>query len=142
MYSNTINTSEFIPALKKDGVGIVYTALAAPPLSYPNAKSFIEKYQAQYKIEPTGNSVLGFDTMKTVLQGLRDAISQHANTKLPTRAEVMYAIRHVNIGSKELMSGGISFNQIGDRTEATVFVLRVGEDGVARVNMAIKVKQP
>jgi branched-chain amino acid transport system substrate-binding protein len=142
MGADGLDVPELIPALKQDGVGLLYTTLVAPPMSYPNAKGFVINYNKQYKIEPTGNSVLGYDAMKGALQSLRDAIAKVGAKKPITRAEVMDSVRNINIQSMDLASGAMSFNKIGDRKEVTVFVLRVGEDGIARVNTAIKVKQP
>jgi branched-chain amino acid transport system substrate-binding protein len=139
--SDGFDVPEFITTLKEEANGVLYTSVVAPPLSYPNSKAFMEGYRKMYKKEPGGYAVFGFDCMKTALQGLRDAITNDGG-KLPTRAQVMDATRKVQIDSRDLVSGSMAFNSIGDRTEVTVFVLRVGEDGVARVNTAVKVKQP
>jgi branched-chain amino acid transport system substrate-binding protein len=139
--SDGFDVPEFISTLKDEAKGVMYTSVVAPPLSYPNSKVFMEGYRKMYKKEPGGYAVFGFDCMKTALQGLRDAVANNGG-KLPSRADVMEATRKVQIEPRDLVTGGMAFNSIGDRTEATVFVLRVGEDGVARVNTAVKVKQP
>lgn len=139
--SDGLDVPDFIATLKEEAKGVLYTSVVAPPLSYPNSKAFVESYRKLYKREPGGYAVFGFDAMKTALQGLRDAITNNGS-KLPTREQVMDATRKVQIDSRDLVTGSMAFNSIGDRTEATVFVLRVGEDGIARVNTAVKVKQP
>lgn len=101
---------------------IYFTTVAAPITALPAAKVFATSYQKTFNDAAQGFGAFGYDAAKVALQGILSAVRTNGN-KLPSRQQVETAIRKGNFTG--LLSGNVSFNSVGDRKAATLYVMRV-----------------
>ncbi|WP_102126837.1 branched-chain amino acid ABC transporter substrate-binding protein [Deinococcus planocerae] len=115
---------------------LYFTTGAAPVEALPAAKTFAANYQKAFGQPAQGFAVYGYDAAKVVLQGILNAAKANGN-KAPTRAQVESAIRKGNFSG--LLSGTASFNSVGDRKAATLYVMKVG-GGQVKLSTSLPVK--
>ncbi|WP_216320397.1 branched-chain amino acid ABC transporter substrate-binding protein [Deinococcus aestuarii] len=115
---------------------VYFTTGAAPVEALPAAKTFAATYRKAFGQPAQGFAVYGYDAAKVVLQGILNAAKANGN-KAPTRAQVESAIRKGNFTG--LLSGQASFNSVGDRKAATLYVMRVG-GGQVKLSTTLPVK--
>ncbi len=101
---------------------LVYTSAGAPPSAYPNSAQFITDYTDKFGSAPVTYGAEAYDSTGIILQGILKA-AQDANGEIPTRAAVAAAVRATT--DYEGLTGTISFDGNGDRTEANYFVFQV-----------------
>ena len=80
--------------------------------------------------------MFGYDAAKVVLQGILNAARANGN-KAPSRAQVESAIRGGTFSG--LLSGRVTFNSVGDRQAATLYVMKVG-GGKVKLSTTLPVK--
>ncbi|MFC3835105.1 MULTISPECIES: branched-chain amino acid ABC transporter substrate-binding protein [Deinococcus] len=115
---------------------IYFTTVAAPIDALPAAKVFAANYKKTFNDDAQGFGAFGYDAAKVVLQGILNAARNNGN-KLPTRTQVETAIRKGNFTG--LLSGAVSFNSVGDRRAATMYVVGVTA-GAFKLDSSINVK--
>ncbi|PNY82664.1 branched-chain amino acid ABC transporter substrate-binding protein [Deinococcus koreensis] len=115
---------------------IYFTTVAAPIEALPAAKVFAASFKKTFNDDAQGFGAFGYDAAKVVLQGILSAARANGN-KLPSRAQVETAIRKGNFTG--LLSGNVSFNSVGDRRAATMYVVGV-TGGKFKLNSSIAVK--
>jgi branched-chain amino acid transport system substrate-binding protein len=101
-------------------IGSYYTSTAAGVANTDKGNAFAASYQAAYGRAPEGYAAYGFDAMSVALDGIKTAIAAN-NGALPTREQVVAAIRATS--GYEGVATNVTFNSIGDNTEAKVYVL-------------------
>ena len=137
MGADGIDNDQFRQGAGKDAVGVYHTGIAAPPAAYPRANTFIARFKKTFGKNPDVNQVLGYDAFRVVAQAIVDAVRRNGNLK-PSREAVEKALRQVTV--RNLITGEVKFNSAGDRINASMFVLKVGEDLVSRVSASLVVK--
>lgn len=103
---------------------IYFTTVAAPIDALPKAKTFADSYQKTFNAPAQGFGAFGYDAANVALQGLMDAIKANGG-KLPSRMQVEKAVRGVN--ATGLLSGDVKFNSMGDRSSATLYIIRYND---------------
>ena len=101
-------------------IGTYYTSTAADVSGTEKGAAFVASYNAKYGRNPEGYAAYGYDAMNVALDGIKTAIAANGGA-LPTREQVATTIRATS-GYKG-MATNVTFNSIGDNTEATVYVL-------------------
>ena len=101
-------------------IGTYYTSTAADVSGTEKGAAFAAAYLAKYGHNPEGYAAYGYDAMNVALDGIKKAIADNGGA-LPTREQVATTIRATK--DFEGMATKVSFNEIGDNTEATVYVL-------------------
>ncbi|MEF2277531.1 branched-chain amino acid ABC transporter substrate-binding protein [Deinococcus sp. YIM 134068] len=115
---------------------IYFTTVAAPLEALPAAKTFAASYQKTFNDAAQGFGAFGYDAAKVVLQGILAAARANGN-KAPTRQQVEAAIRKGSFTG--LLSGNVSFNSVGDRRAATLYVMNV-QDGKYKLSTSLPVR--
>jgi len=104
-------------------VDMYYTTVAGPASAYPATAQFITDYETRFSEPPQPFSAQAYDSMNICLKSIEDAAAANGDSA-PSRAQVTAAVRAL----KEFpgITGSVTFNDIGDKTSATYFVLQVG----------------
>ncbi|GGK15615.1 branched chain amino acid ABC transporter substrate-binding protein [Deinococcus malanensis] len=131
-----LDSQELLQIAGKGAQNVFFTTGAAPVEALPAAKSFAAAYQKTFKQPAQGFAVFGYDAAKVTLQGVLNAARSNGN-KLPSRTQVERAVRKGTFSG--LLSGKTSFNSVGDRKAATLYVMKVG-DGKVKLSTSIAVK--
>jgi branched-chain amino acid transport system substrate-binding protein len=105
-------------------IGNYYTSTAAGVANTEKGAAFKEAYLAAYGHEPEGYAAYGFDAMSVTLDAIEAAIAANGGA-LPTREQVVAACRATS--GYEGVATNVTFNAIGDNTEAKVYVLGFSE---------------
>jgi branched-chain amino acid transport system substrate-binding protein len=114
-----------------------YTTVSAPPEKFPAAKKFVTDFTKSFGKEPSGFSITGYDAMKVVLKGIKNAIG--TSKDVPSREMVEKSIRAAKITG---LTGKIEFNSIGDRKEVKLFIIKIGDDLDPKVVGEVKIVNP
>ncbi|GGL80586.1 branched chain amino acid ABC transporter substrate-binding protein [Deinococcus aerolatus] len=134
-----LDSSELPTIVGKAGANnIYYTTVAAPLEALPAAKTFAASFQKTFNNPAQGFGAFGYDAATVTLKGLLEAIRANGN-KAPTRKMVQDTIRKGTY--KGLLSGEVSFNSVGDRKAATLYVMNI-KDGKAVLETSLPVKPP
>lgn len=131
-----LDSSELATIAGTGANNIYFTTVAAPIDALPAAKVFAANFKKTFNDEAQGFGAFGYDAAKVVLQGILNAARANGN-KAPTREQVEAAIRKGTFTG--LLSGRVSFNSVGDRTAATLYVMNV-QGGKYRLATRIPVK--
>ncbi len=105
-------------------IGAYYTSTAAGVANTDKGHAFATAYQAAYGHEPEGYAAYGYDAMNVTLDGIKAAIAANGGA-LPTREQVVTAVRATS--GYEGVATNVTFNDIGDNTEAKVYILGFSE---------------
>ncbi|WP_019585591.1 branched-chain amino acid ABC transporter substrate-binding protein [Deinococcus apachensis] len=131
-----LDSSELATIAGTGANNIYFTTVAAPIEALPAARVFATNFQKTFKDQAQGFGAFGYDAAKVVLQGILNAAKANGN-KAPTRQQVETAIRKGSFTG--LLSGNVSFNSVGDRTAATLYVMNV-QGGKYKLATRIPVK--
>ncbi len=101
-------------------VGTYYTSVAADISTTEKGAVFAADYKAKYGRQPEAFSAYGYDAMNVTLDAVKAAIESGGGA-LPTREQVAAAVRLTS--GFEGLATNVTFNAIGDNTEATVYIL-------------------
>ncbi|MBZ9753362.1 ABC transporter substrate-binding protein, partial [Deinococcus sp. HMF7604] len=115
---------------------IYFTTVTAPLSALPAAKVFATSYKNAFRDELQGFGAFGYDAAKVVVQGVLNAVRANGN-KLPTRTQVETAIRKGSYTG--LLSGKVTFNSVGDRKEASLYVMSI-TGGATRLKTIARVR--
>lgn len=116
-----MDSSEVVSIAGDAIVGTYYTSTASDVSGTEKGKAFVAAYNAKFGSDPDGGyAAYGYDAMNVTLNGVKAAI-EAAGGALPTREQVATAIRATS--GYEGLATNVTFNSIGDNTEATVYVL-------------------
>ena len=119
-----MDSAEVIKIAGDAAIGISYSSLAADISGTPEGKAFVDKYMKLFNKAPEAYSSYGYDAMNVTLNGVLTAIKDNDGNK-PTREQIVTAVRATN-GFKGLATN-VSFNKIGDNTEANIYILSFKE---------------
>ncbi|WP_104990635.1 branched-chain amino acid ABC transporter substrate-binding protein [Deinococcus sp. NW-56] len=136
MGGDGMDSSELATIAGKGATNIYFTTVAAPIDALPAAKTFAANFQKTFKDQAQGFAAFGYDAAKVVLQGILAAHKANGN-KVPSRTQVESAIRKGNFTG--LLSGNVSFNSVGDRKSATLYVMNV-QGGKYRLSARLPVR--
>lgn len=124
--------SSELASLGGDAVaGMHYSSVAGPANVYPATQQFIADYEARFGEQTQPFAAQGYDSMGICLQGIQKAIEANGG-QLPTRAQVAEAVRAT--ADYAGITGNVTFNDKGDKTVATYFVLQVASADPAQWN--------
>ena len=115
-----MDSAELVSIAGDAVIGTFYTSVAADISSTEKGAAFAAAYAAKYGKAPEGFSAYGYDAMNVTLDGIKAAIAANGGA-LPTREQVATTIRATSGFSG--VATNVTFNSIGDNTEATVYVL-------------------
>jgi branched-chain amino acid transport system substrate-binding protein len=101
-------------------IGNYYTSVAADVSGTEAGAAFVKKFTETYGRAPEAFAAYGYDAMNVALDGIKAAIAANGG-KLPSREQVATATRQIK-GFKGLATN-VTFDEIGDNTEATIYVL-------------------
>ncbi|HNW86324.1 MAG TPA: branched-chain amino acid ABC transporter substrate-binding protein [Candidatus Limiplasma sp.] len=119
-------------------IGTYYTSTAADVSGTEKGAAFAANYNAKYGHNPEGYAAYGYDAVNVALDAIKSVITANPGVT-PTREQVATAIRATS--GYQGMATNVTFNSIGDNTEATVYVLGFKEAKYpAEVIKAIPVK--
>jgi branched-chain amino acid transport system substrate-binding protein len=128
MGTDSLDTATFLQGAGTLAPEVIYTSMVAPIAFFAKQKTFMASYNTLCGRSPSSNSIVGYDSMKVILEGF----SQVLLDKKPfTRATVETGIRQIR--SLQTLSGEIKFNTVGDRKKAVVYLVRIGTDLVPRM---------
>lgn len=106
----------------KNANDIYFTTVAAPLEALPASKAFAANFKKTFNDEAQGFGATGYDATKVILQGILAAAKANGG-KVPNRKQVESAIRKGKFTG--LLTGDVSFNSMGDRQKATMYVMEV-----------------
>lgn len=89
-----------------------------------SSTKFAKDYKAKFNKNVESYSIYGYDSMKVMLQGIKNAIEDN-NGKLPDRAKVRDAVRAITDYKGELTQVG--FDNKGDNKFAKIFIYKFDE---------------
>ncbi|MEA4928016.1 MAG: branched-chain amino acid ABC transporter substrate-binding protein [Candidatus Limiplasma sp.] len=115
-----MDSAELVSIAGDAVIGTYYTSVAADISGTEKGAAFAAAYTAKYNKHSEGFAAYGYDAMNVALDGIKKAIADNGGA-LPTRAQVATAIRATS--GFEGVATNVTFNSIGDNTEATVYVL-------------------
>ncbi len=118
-----MDSPDFAKLAGNAAVGMYYTSAAGPASAYPGTEQFVADYTAKYGSAPTPYASESYDSAGIILGGIMKAV-QDAGGDIPTRKAVSEAVRATQ--DYQGLTGSISFDGNGDRTEANYFILKVG----------------
>ena len=104
-------------------VGTYYSSAAGPASAYPGTAQFVTDYTDKFGNAPTPYAAESYDATGIVLAGILQA-AEDAGGDVPSREAVAAAVRATS--DYDGITGSITFDANGDRTEANYFVLKVG----------------
>ena len=131
MGADGMDSSE-LASLGGDAVaGMYYSSVAGPANVYPATEQFIADYEARFGEQTQPFAAQGYDSMGICLQGIAAAMEANGG-QLPTREQVAAAVRAT--ADYPGITGSVSFNDKGDKTVATYFVLQVASADPAQWN--------
>lgn len=119
-----MDSAEVIKIAGDTAIGTSYTSLAADISGTPEGKAFVDKFTKSFNKAPEAYASYGYDAMNVTLNGILAAVKDNAGKK-PTREQVVKAVRATS-GFQGLATK-VSFNKIGDNTEATIYILTFKE---------------
>ncbi|WP_216317630.1 branched-chain amino acid ABC transporter substrate-binding protein [Deinococcus aestuarii] len=131
-----LDSSELATIAGAGANNIYFTTVAAPIEALPAARTFAANYQKTFNDTAQGFGAFGYDAAKVALQGILAAAKANGN-KAPTRQQVEAAIRKGSFTG--LLSGNVSFNSVGDRRSATLYVMNV-EGGKYKLATSVPVR--
>ncbi len=100
--------------------GMYYTSVAAPVSNFPDAATFASDYKAKYNGDAPPFSAQAYDSASFCISAILTAAAD-AGAK-PTREQVTTAMKGLPLLGG--ITGGYQFNDKGDITEATYYVLQ------------------
>lgn len=115
-----MDSAELVSIAGDAVIGTYYTSVAADISGTEKGAAFAAAYTAKYNKHAEGFAAYGYDAMNVALDGIKKAIADNGGA-LPTRAQVATTIRATS--GFEGVATNVTFNSIGDNTEATVYVL-------------------
>ena len=116
-----MDSSEVVSIAGDAIVGTYYTSTAADVSGTEKGAAFVAAYNAKFGRNPDGGyAAYGYDAMNVTLDGVKTAIATAGGT-LPTREQVATAIRATS--GYQGLATNVTFNAIGDNTEASIYVL-------------------
>jgi branched-chain amino acid transport system substrate-binding protein len=118
-----LDGSEYVELAGEGGVGTYYSSTAGPASAFPDTAQFIEDYTAKFGEAPKPYGAESFDATGIALAAIQRAV-EAAGGEIPTRAAVAEEVRATT--DYEGLTGAISFDDNGDREQASYFVLQVG----------------
>jgi branched-chain amino acid transport system substrate-binding protein len=128
-----MDSAELVAIAGDAVIGNYYTSVAADVSGTEAGAAFVKTFTEAYGRAPEAFAAYGYDAMNVTLDGIKGAITA-AGGALPTREQVATATRAIK-GFKGLATN-VTFNEIGDNTEATIYVL--GFEKAAYPPIAIK----
>lgn len=119
-----MDSAEVVKIAGDAAIGTAYTSLAADVSGTPTGKAFVDKYNKQFSKAPEAYASYGYDAMNVTLNGITAAI-KNAGGKKPTREQIVATVR----ATKDFkgLATNVTFNKIGDNTEAIIYVLSFDE---------------
>jgi len=124
--------SSELSSLGGDAVtGMYYSSVAGPANVYPATEQFIADYEARFGEQTQPLAAQAYDSMGIFLQSIEKAITDNGG-QLPTREQVAAAVRAT--ADYPGITGNVTFNDKGDKTTATYFVLQVASADPAQWN--------
>lgn len=128
MGTDSLDTLTFLKGAATLAPEVIYTSMVAPIAFFAKEKTFIRTYKTLCGRSPSSNSIVGYDSMRVILEGFSQVVS---DKKPLTRATVETAIRQIK--SFQTLSGEIGFNAVGDRKKAVIYLVRIGTDIIPRM---------
>lgn len=119
-----MDSAELVNIAGEAVVGTYYTSMAADISGTEVGKAFVDQYVATYGKQPEAFASYGYDAMNVVLDALKKVIEDNPDEK-PTREKLALQIRATS--GFQGIATNVTFNDIGDNTEATVYVLGFNE---------------
>lgn len=119
-----MDSAEVIKIAGDTAIGTAYTSLASDISGTPEGKVFVDKYKKLFNKAPEAYSSYGYDSMNVVLNGILAAAKENGGKK-PSREQIVKTVRATS-GFKGIATS-VTFNKIGDNTEATIYVLSFKE---------------
>ena len=115
-----MDSAELVSIAGDAVIGTYYTSVAADISGTEKGAAFAAAYAAKFGKAPEGFSAYGYDAMNVALDAIKSAVAANGGA-LPTREQVTASIRATSgfVG----VATNVTFNGIGDNTEATVYVL-------------------
>ncbi len=105
--------------------GMYYTTIAGPVSEFPGAAQFAEDYEAEFGESAPPFSPQAYDATGLCIKAIADAAEQVGG--MPEREDVLEAMQ--NLETYEGVTGTFDFNEQGDPSQATYFIMQVeGED--------------
>jgi branched-chain amino acid transport system substrate-binding protein len=97
-----------------------YTTVAGPVSAFPKAKEFANKFKAKFGKDSEGYAVYSYDCANILINAILAEIKA-AGGKKPTNEAVAKAVRAIKF---EGLTGGVSFDNKGDRATADYYILQ------------------
>lgn len=116
-----LDNSELARLAGDAAIGVQYTTVAGPPSEYPAAATMAEDYEAKFSAPAPAFAPQGYDTAGLCIAAIAQA-AEAAGGK-PTREQVNAAM--ADLGEYNGVTGPIVFDDKGDRSPATYFILEV-----------------
>lgn len=102
--------------------GMFYSSVAGPANVYPATQQFIADYEARFGEQTQPFAAQGYDAMGICILGIERAIEANGG-QLPSREQIVIEVRAT--AGYPGITGEVTFNEKGDKTVATYFVLQV-----------------
>ncbi|WP_051963901.1 branched-chain amino acid ABC transporter substrate-binding protein [Deinococcus misasensis] len=123
-------------------VGTYFVTGIGPVSAYPNSQEFVKEFRSNYRQDPHGLAMYGYDATKVYLRALERCIKAYGLEKgeVPTREQLMKMVREIN--ALDLLSGDIRFNSAGDRVFSQLFMMQVQPNFQPKVVSTTSLKNP
>jgi branched-chain amino acid transport system substrate-binding protein len=127
-----------------DGTGTYFSTVSGPANVYPDTAKFISDYTAKFSAAPQPFGAQSYDSMAICLKAIENAAKANGN-KMPARLAVTEAVRALK--DFKGITGTLNFNQRGDLTEATYFVIQVSSPdpeqwSANKIDTTLKIQPP
>ncbi len=115
-----MDSAELVNIAGEAVIGHYYTSVAADISNTDAGAAFVKDYADKYGKHPEAFAAYGFDAMNVTLDAVKAVIDANGGAA-PTREAIAEQVRKTS-GFKGLATN-VTLNDIGDNTEATVYVL-------------------
>src|SRR2546422_10218191 len=117
-----MDSSDLVKIAGKAVVGMYYTTAAGPVTVFPKAKEFSDGFKKKFGKNPEPYAAEAYDAAYIALRAIEAAAK---GGKAPNREDVAAAARKTTLSG---ITGGIPFDDKGDRKRALYFGLHVASD--------------
>ncbi len=118
-----LDSKAFVQAAQGDAAGVTYVTVFGPMSAFANGTPFTSAFQERYGRAPQSRAAFGYDAANTLLEALKAAAT--ARGGVPSRSDLIAALRKVNLEADKNVTGPLSFTATGERLSAPVFIMRI-----------------
>ena len=129
MGGQTLATPDFVRRTVKNAPGTLYVDGFGQLTGYVNGINFVNAFAAEYQSHTGAGTAFSYDVANLLIDAAESVY--RATGKLPTRDQMIGAVRKTNIPVERAVTGAISFTPSGERRVSPLFIMQIDKDSFA-----------